>query len=210
MPIHDLSKKIAIIVIGRSGSGKGTQAKFILDRLGDGAYHVETGRFLRGLLKKANPTTLIARSIMDRGALMPSWFGSFAWLREFIEKGHADKQLVFDGAPRKVEEAELMDAVIEWHKRPLPFCMYVDVSEKEATKRLMGRGRFDDHASAIRHRMEFFKTDVLPVVRYYRNKRRMIRVDGEQSVENLWKEIDGKLSHHFGNLWPSPLKQNKK
>lgn len=210
MPTNDLSKKIAIIIIGRSGSGKGTQAKFILDRLGSNAYHIETGRFLRGLLKKENPTTLIARDIMDHGALMPSWFGSFAWLREFIEKGHADKQLVFDGAPRKVEEAELMDSVIVWHKRPLPFCIHVDVSEKEAMKRLLGRGRFDDHLSAIRHRMEFFKADVLPVIRYYRNKQRLIRVDGERSIEDTWKEIDEKLIHHFGNLWPSPSKQNKK
>lgn len=195
--------KLAIVVIGRSGSGKGTQAEFILKRLGEGAYHVETGRFLRELLAHENPTTLLARNLMKTGGLFPSWFGAFAWLREFIEHGHGADHLVFDGAPRKVEEAQLMDDVMKWHGRPESFCVYVDVPEEEASKRLLARGRDDDHLEAIKNRMAFFKTDVLPVVEFYRTRERLIHVDGNRAVEDVWEDIAAQLRDHFKHLWPS-------
>ena len=204
-----LSSKLTLVVMGRSGSGKGTQAELILDRLGKDAYHVETGRFLREMLTHENPTTLLARDIMKTGGLLPSWFGAFAWLRELIERGHARNQLVFDGAPRKVDEAQLLDDVMKWHDRQLPFCIYVDVSEKEATKRLLARKRDDDHLAAIHHRMQFFKKDVLPVVEFYRTKRRLVHVDGERPVHNVWEEIEAALSTHFKELWPSQSKQKR-
>lgn len=190
------------MVLGRSGSGKGTQAEFILKRLGKEAYHMETGRFLRALLKKNNPTTLIARELMEKGKLMPSWFGEFSWLRELIEHGHADRHLVFDGAPRKIEEAKLIDEVMAWHGHNMPICIYTDVSEEEATRRLLGRGRDDDHKSAIKNRMEFFLSDVVPVIRYYRRHHRLIRVNAEQPVEDVRKEIERKLAERLQTLWP--------
>lgn len=194
--------KFTFVVLGRSGSGKGTQAEFMLKRLGDHTYHMETGRFLRTILKKINPTTLIARDLMEKGKLMPSWFGAFAWLRELIEKGKADNHLVFDGAPRKIEEAKLIDQVMAWHGRHPPLCIYVDVSEEEATRRLLGRGRDDDHKTAIKNRMEFFLNDVVPVVRYYQRHHRLIRVNGDQPVEQVWQEINQKLSRRLTTLWP--------
>ena len=69
-----LKNKITVVVLGRSGSGKGTQARFILARLGKGEYHMETGRFLREVLKRKNPTTKIGQEIMDSGRLFPVWF----------------------------------------------------------------------------------------------------------------------------------------
>ncbi len=209
MKISNLSSRLTIVVIGRSGSGKGTQAELILDRLGKDAYHVETGRFLREMLMHENPTTLLARKIMKTGGLFPSWFGAFAWLRELIERGHAGDQLIFDGAPRKIEEAQLIDDVMKWHGRHQPVCIYVDVPEKEASKRLLARKRDDDHPAAIHHRMQFFKKDVLPVVEFYRANHRLIHVDGKRSVDAVWREIDVKLSLHFKHLWPSPSKQKK-
>lgn len=205
-----LLSKLSLVVMGRSGSGKGTQAQYILDRLGKESYHIETGRILRELLMHENPTTILARDIMKTGGLFPSWFGSFAWLRELIERGYAGNHLVFDGAPRKVDEARLMDEVMKWHGRLLPFCIYVDVSEKQASSRLLARGRDDDHSVAIHHRMQFFKKDVLPVIRFYRHKGRLIHVDGERSIEEVWQEIDRKLAIHFKHLWPSLSKQKKK
>lgn len=196
--------------MGRSGSGKGTQAQCILDRLGKKAHHIETGRILRELLMHKNATTILARDIMKTGGLFPSWFGSFAWLRELIERGSADNHIVFDGAPRKVQEAQLMDEVMGWHGRSLPFCIYVDVSEKQASDRLLTRGRDDDHPAAIRNRMQFFKTDVMPVINFYRRNERLIHINGERSIEEVWQEIDQKLSLHFKHLWPSLLKQKKK
>lgn len=200
------------MVLGRSGSGKGTQARFILERLKkDGVCHMETGRFLRELLDKKNATTELARvRVMEQGGLFPWWFPMFLWLREIIERGNSDKHLIGDGTPRRLVEAKFLDDVMAWHGRPLPICVYVDVSEKEATKRLLERGRADDNAAAIRNRLAYFPKNVMPVIRYYTRNRRMVRINGEQSPELVAKEIDAALRRRLGKAWPSLSKQKKK
>ncbi len=198
-----LSKKLTIVVIGRSGSGKGTQAEFLLKHLGKDAHHVETGRILRHLLTRQNATTRIANHIMKIGGLFPSWFGAYAWLRELIEEGCADKHLVFDGAPRKIEEAELLDDVMKWHGRQRAWCVYVDVPEKDASLRLLARGRDDDHPEAIKNRMRFFKKDVLPVIAHYAKQKRLIHINGNKPMEEVWREIDKALAKKLKQLWLS-------
>ncbi len=200
----DLSNKLTIIIIGRSGSGKGTQANFVLRRLRKfGVKHLETGRLLRQILsKRNNPTTEIAREVMKKGGIFPYWFASFTWVKEMIEQGAVAYHMVFDGAARKVEEAKLLDDVVEWHGRHLPIAVYVDVSRKECVRRLLQRQRADDNPAAINHRLDYFETDVVPVIKYYKKNKRLIRVAGEQEPEKVWQEIDRKLRIKIGDKWP--------
>lgn len=193
---------ITFAVVGRSGSGKGTQARFVVKKLGN-AWRIETGKLLRTILKRDNPTTERARELMREGRIFPHWFAIFVWLKEFIDKGKLDRYIVFDGSPRTVFEAELMDEVMAWHARPLPLCIYVDVREQEATRRMLTRGRRDDTPAAIRHRMEYFPKFVLPVIRYYKKHGRLISVDGNKSVPEVWREIDTKLHERIGTVWQS-------
>lgn len=204
MKTGNLKNKLTFVIIGRSGSGKGTQAKFVVDRLKKhGVVHLETGRFLREVLKKYdNPTTQKARILMGNGKLFPSWFPIYTWLKVIFEKGIARYHWVFDGAPRMLWEAKLIDSVVEWHERPLPIAIYVDITPAEATRRLLLRGRADDHPASIKNRMRFFAHDVLPVIRYYKVNNRMIRIDGNQSVEDVWKDIDKALAQRLKKLWP--------
>lgn len=198
----DLKSKLTLVVLGRSGSGKGTQAQNILQYLRkDGVYHIETGRFMRELLEHDNATLAILRKHMGDGKLMPAWFPIFTWLRELIEKGHADKHLVYDGAPRRLIEAELLDEVMSWHERPLPFCVSIDVSEEEAVRRLRLRSRADDDDEAIRNRMAYFPRDVMPVIEYYENRDRLLRVDGNRTPDNVWRAIDEGLRDRLGKKW---------
>ncbi len=203
-PSQTLRNKLTLVVLGRSGSGKGTQADFIVRRLQkEGVRHFETGRFLRELMKKKNLTTEIGRGVMSAGRLFPAWFAAYTWLREIIEKGHADKHLIYDGAPRLRWEAELIDAVMRWHNRPLSICLFIDIGEREATKRLLRRGRRDDDRAAIRNRLKFFIKYVSKSIRYYKEHGRLISINGEQSPENVWREIDSKLKKRLGKRWPS-------
>ena len=203
--MESLENKLTIIIIGRSGSGKGTQAHFVLSRLKKlGVRHIETGQLLRGILnKKNNPTTEVARDLMKKGDIFPYWFATFVWVKEMIERGAVAYHLVFDGAPRKIEEAKLLDSVMEWHGRHLPIAVYVDVGREECTRRLLERQRADDNPTAIHHRLDFFEADVIPVIKYYKKNKRLIQVNGEQESEKVWREIDRKLAKKIGDKWPT-------
>lgn len=202
---RDLKNKLTIVVLGRSGSGKGTQARRIAARLKkSGVFHLETGKFLRDLMERRNVTTEIARTrLMKRGELFPWWFPIFFWMRAFVEGGHADTHLVGDGTPRRLSEARLIDEMMAWHGRPLPLCVYVDVSRQEARRRLLARGRADDTPAAIENRLDYFPRDVAPVIRYYARHGRCVRVNGERAPEKVFEEIDRALRKKLRNQWPS-------
>ena len=199
----DLETKVTLSILGRSGCGKGTQAQFLLKNLEPyGVHHIETGRFLRAALKHPNVTTRIGSTLMQKGKSFPEWFVIFTWLKEFIEKGCGAHHLIFDGAPRRLGEAKLLDAVLKWHGRPLALCIAVQVSKKEAVKRLLARGRADDTHDAIENRMRYFAKDVVQVLRYYQREKRLIKVDGEQEPEEIARDIRMALKERLGRLWP--------
>lgn len=199
---HQLRNKLTLVVLGRSGSGKGTQAGFILKVLKKGGVrHLETGRFLRSLIKQDTPTASIGRKLMAKGQLVPSWIAAFTWMKELIEKGHINKHLVYDGAPRRIWEAELIDDVMRWHGRPLPIGVYIDLSTREATKRLLRRGRKDDTPGRIQNRMRFFQKDVLPTIEYYQKQKRLIVIDGRPPPQEVWRGVLGALVKRLGRRW---------
>lgn len=196
---------MTIAVVGRSGSGKGTQAKFIIKRLeNQGVRRLETGRYLRGLIKKyKNSTTKFAEEmLMQKGKLFPSWFSAFTWLKVILEDGIADQHWVFDGAPRRLWEAKFIDEVVAWHQRSPTVCIYIRLDPEEATRRLLGRGRADDTAPSIRNRMSFFSTDVESVINYYKNRDRLIVIHGDKPENQVWNEIDSALAKRLGKRWP--------
>ena len=200
--MSSLSKKFTICIIGRSGSGKGVQAHMLLRARAKQIHHMETGRFLRDIVyRHTNPTTAIARRLMGQGKLFPAWFSGYTWLREIIEGGKADKEFLFDGAPRRIFEARLLDEVLLWHGRPKSLCIYLDVKEKTAEQRLFSRGRTDDTASAIKSRMGYFRKDVLPVIAYYRRAGRLISVNGEEAPESVFQNISNHLRRRLGKQW---------
>lgn len=202
MKNNNLKNKLTLVVLGRSGSGKGTQANFLVRRLGKGAIHFSSGEFYRKLAKKTSPTTVIVRRIMERGEIFPSWLPIYAWLKGLIEKEYAERHIVFDGAPRKIEEAKLLDRVIGWYGRPLPVCIYMYVSEKEVTKRLLARGRADDTLVSIRNRLRYFEKDVRLVFNYYRRNGRLVRISGEGSRKEIAERINAVLAKRLGTQWP--------
>lgn len=202
--MNELKNKLTLLVLGRSGSGKGTQARLLIKRLKkQGVTHLETGRFLREILPKYdNVTTKMARQIIGKGRLFPYWFSAYTWLKKIVENGTAEDHWIFDGGPRRLKEAIFIDDVTRWHGRKDALCIYIDLDPKEATRRLLLRGRGDDTLPSIKNRMKFFKTDVFPVIQFYRTNKRIITVDGSQSPEAIFAEINKKLKNRLGKNWP--------
>lgn len=203
MHARDPKAQLTIAILGRSGCGKGTQAALLVERLKSrGVIHISTGALLRELMHDSTPTGHITRSIMERGRLHPSWIAAYTWLKVIIEGQGAAKDLVFDGAPRRIWEVKLLDEVMRWHGRPLPLCLYIDVSRKEAMRRLLARRRADDTAAAIKSRLDYFPKEVVPALRYYKREGRLITVNGERAPEQVWQEVDAALARRLGKRWP--------
>lgn len=192
-----------LLILGRSGSGKGTQMRNIALRFKKNKVCVlETGRLLRKFFKKSNPAVKAARFFLNKGIIVPSWLVIYLWLRQIVEGKCVGKNIIFDGSPRKIEEAKLIDEVVSWHQNSIPICLYIEAGERECSRRLLSRGRVDDTKPAINNRMHFFLKEVMPVVRFYEKSGRLIRVNGERSSEFVWKDIDRILSKKLGKIWP--------
>ncbi len=180
-----------IFFIGRSGSGKGTQLKFLLEETGFEL--IETGKLLRERGKKEDLLGKKVAEYTTTGKLVPTPITFMAYmptLMEFYEK--SPRGVVFDGSPRKLYEAKMLEEVLEmfgWED----FCFcYIDISEEEAYKRLRKRGRVDDRDEDIKERLTWFREEVEPVIEHYRKKGALIEVNGKQSVEEVWKELKEK------------------
>lgn len=96
----------AIILMGPPGSGKGTAAEDL--KVATHYAHVSTGDMLRAAIKAGSPVGLEAKSFMERGALVPDDV-IVRLVQELLESGSKDARYMFDGFPRTVRQAELLD-----------------------------------------------------------------------------------------------------
>jgi adenylate kinase len=181
-----------IFFVGRSGCGKGTQIDFLKKETGFAL--VNTGDLLRKRAESEDFLGKKIKEIMLKGGLIPTPLVFSVWmplLVEFYEKGVSG--IIFDGNPRKLYEGYMLEevfALFDWEDVTF---YHLKISEDEARKRLLKRGRNDDIEEDIKERMDWFKKEVEPVINHYREKGLLIEIDGEQSIENVWKDIKENL-----------------
>ena len=189
----------AFIFIGRSGCGKGTQVelfkKIIEEKTGAQTIHVETGSLLRGFVKTPSYTGQKTKEIIETGSLMPESIVIGLWVGHLMSNFTGKENLIFDGAPRKIQEAILLDGTLKFYGIKNYKVMYIDVSREWATKRLLARGRKDDTEEGINKRMNWFENDVIPCIDFFKNDKEceVFSINGEQSVEDVHTEIMKKV-----------------
>lgn len=193
-----IPKSTTLVFLGRSGSGKDSQVEFLLKRPDfKGAIEISTGDRFREFALKGTLLGKKAKEVLERGARQPDWFAFTMWLSYLGDFVKGDEILLSSGSPRSLREAGLIDEVLEFTLRPKSVAIYLDVSSEEAKKRLLLRARHDDSEKEIKRRMEWFKTDVLPAVEYYKKEGRLIAVNGEPSPGEVYKELEEKLEKYF-------------
>lgn len=183
-----------IIPLGISGSGKGTQADLLCDKLG--LAHIVMGDLLRSRKEKTDFTgTKIGRTI-DSGRFVPSVLIMKILMDEFEQLTQQEnfRGFVLDGAPRKLPQAQELDEAFEWYAWEKDVqVLLIDISEEEAVVRLTKRrelgARVDDAPDAIQRRMAEYMEHVVPVIGYYKKQGRLIRINGEQSIEDVHRDI---------------------
>ena len=175
--------------IGRPGCGKGTQAEQIIKKTK--WEPIYTGKLLRARAKKNDFMGNKIEEALSQGRLIPTPMVFNIWMPKLIEfkKSGTVEGVLFDGNPRKLYEAKMLDEVFEIFEWEDFTPIHIDISRKESKRRLLERGRADDHEEEIERRLAWFETDVKPVLDYYRERGILKTVDGEKSIEEVQEDI---------------------
>ena len=187
-----------IVLFGPPGAGKGTQSQLLIDKYS--LIHLSTGDILRGEIAKGSELGLQAKSIMDRGDLVPDDV-VIKMIQSILENNLEAKGFIFDGFPRTTAQAESLDNMLADLNTAITTMLSLDVDDDELTKRLLERGkssgRADDaNESIIRNRINEYNTKTAPLKEYYNKQYKLQSIEGVGSIE----EINTKLCVAIDNL----------
>jgi len=186
-----------VIFIGRSGAGKGMQSGMLQEFMaahsaGTPVLYVETGDHFRRHIKDSGYTWDLARKVSEVGGRQPDFLAVWIWSHLFIEKIRGGEHIIFDGAPRSLDEARVLNTALPFYERKNIAVVFLNISEKWAEERLRARGRADDlNPDVVAERLAFFTKDVVPAVDYYRNTPgyNFLDINGEQTPEEVFNDI---------------------
>lgn len=178
-----------VFFIGKPGSGKGTQAKKLAAKTG---WIVKAaGEQFREMAKEESVLGKRIREDLDNGLLMPHWLAMYLYQRALFSVKDEDS-VIFDGFNRKVPEAELNIATMQWIGRPFTV-LNIEVSNDEVRRRLEGRaqnqGRGDDHQDAVEERLDEYETHTTKTIEIFKNLGVLIDINGEQDPEAVFADV---------------------
>lgn len=184
----------AFVFFGRSGCGKGTQAKLLADFLkakGRDVLYVETGSAFREIIKGDNLTSENTRNLIKEGHLMPVFLPIWIWTDLMVKKFTGNEDMILDGVCRRHEEAIALDSAFDFYKIKKPNIILMNVSKEWSYNRMMERKRADDSPEKIQNRLSWFEKDVLPSIEYFKNKKEynFMEINGEQSIGAVHADI---------------------
>lgn len=218
-----------LIILGSSGSGKGTQAELLARKFN--LKVLDGGEYLRGLLTSKNKESVRLAKKMNKGNLAPTDLIR-DWMKKQIFSNPINQGIIFSGQPRMIGEAK---STVKWFKesgRGLPLIIFLRVSDKEVIKRLEKRyicskcakiyvldnppkkvckacggeivKRFDDTLLRIKNRLSYFHKQVKKTLEFFKKKDIIIEVNGEQGVVAVNKEILDKIKVYINHSKPKP------
>lgn len=202
-----------LILLGAPGAGKGTQAELLDDKFG--LIHVSTGELFRENVAKGTELGLVAKTYMDRGALVPDDV-TVRLLLERLARPDAAKGVLLDGFPRTIPQAEALATALAAQGKKVDRVLYIKVDDDALIARLTGRlscrtcdavyhkqfappakpgvcdkdggelyQRPDDAVETVRKRFDNFYAQTSPLITYYRRKRLLSQVDGNKDIATV-------------------------
>jgi len=187
--MKDFKKPMNFILIGPPGSGKGTQAKLLLKKF-KSYYYLSTGQLFRKLIEQKTDTGKKVKGIVESGGLPFDDLATTLWMHEIAFNVKENQGIIADGFPRRPQEARDLDEFLRFLNREKNTEFFLlNISEKEALKRLPKRGRADDEIKDIKKRFKIYRERTIPAINYLKRHFKVIKINGEQPIEKVFKDI---------------------
>ncbi|HED32996.1 MAG TPA: adenylate kinase [Gammaproteobacteria bacterium] len=206
-----------LVLLGAPGSGKGTQAKLLIEHLN--IPQISTGDLLRAAVEAQTPLGRQAKTIMDAGQLVPNDL-VFGLIRERLNSPDTQTGFILDGFPRNIEQARELDALLNNLHIPIQKAILLDVDFDILMQRLTGRltcedcsavfnifsnppaleeecdkcggklhHRSDDNEDTISKRLHVYETHTQPVAEYYAEQGKLSKVTGTGDIDSIFADI---------------------
>lgn len=180
--------------MGRPGSGKGTQAKILADRLVWPLF--SSGGHFKQLIDRGDEFADRIKADYNRGRLSPDWLADY-FFNEAVLATTPGSGIICEGFPRSLPQAELADSVFAWLGRSYK-AVYLAVSEEEALARQLSRAKVEhrpdsDAEDKVRARFEVYRTNTEPILGFLRARGALLEVNGEQTPEQIALDIAAAL-----------------
>ena len=176
-----------IILFGKPGAGKGTQANYIKNYFD--LAHISTGDLFRNNIKNETQLGLIAKSYIDEGKLVPDQV-TIDMLKSKVSNFSKTNGFIFDGFPRTISQAKVLDKFLDSIKMNIKATISLDVEEFILEERLINRGKTnnrsdDQNINKIRNRFKEYNKKTLPLINYYKSLNKFYSINGTGTIDEI-------------------------
>jgi adenylate kinase len=189
---------INIVLFGKPGAGKGTQAEFLKEKYN--LTHLSTGDIFRYNIKNETELGKLAKTFMDKGDLVPDEV-TIKMLESEVDKNTHSAGFLFDGFPRTLAQAAALDVFLQSKNQKITATIALEAEDEILIKRLLERGKTsgrpdDQDEEKIRNRYQEYNEKTAPLMQYYKTQNKFHAVNGIGTIQ----EITERLSKVIDNL----------
>ena len=188
-----------IILLGPPGSGKGTQANFIQNKLS--IPHLSTGDILRQSVKNETNLGNKIKNIMAKGKLVSDDL-VLNVIKERVSQRDCEKGFILDGYPRNITQAESLNIVLKDINRNIDRILFLDVDFEVLQSRIESRSkenneekRADDTSEVLIKRLDEYKSQTAPLSKYYSNDKKFKKINGMKPISEVSHDIENFLNN---------------
>ena len=183
-----------LILFGPPGAGKGTQAKYLVDKLN--GFQVSTGEMLRQEIQKDTEIGKIIINDMNDGKFVDDEIVN-KLIENIILKNKKKNNLIFDGYPRSLSQAKNLDILLDKSNQKIDYIFFLNVNKNTIIKRIEKRKvlekRSDDDFVTILKRYDTYMETTQPVLNFYSKNPNYYEIDGSLEIDEITAKIDAFL-----------------
>ncbi len=191
--VYQLNQKhmINLVLFGKPGAGKGTQAEFLKDKYN--LKHISTGDLFRYNIKNKTELGKLAKSYMDHGNLVPDEV-TIKMLEDAVNKNPDASGFIFDGFPRTTAQADALDTLLESKEMKIDATIALEANDEVLIQRLLERGKIsgrtdDQDETKIRNRFDEYNEKTAPLKEYYEAQGKFQSINGIGEIDAVTRRL---------------------